>query len=410
VEPGVAAADTASERRLERIAGRLQRLSEELAGFWKTHGPDRKHGGFFGTLDRTGRATAPADKGLVQQARHLFAMTLWYQRREPTPEVRALADDLYGFITRAFRDADGEFFFSASESGAPVDRTKVLYAQAFAIYGLTAYGRAFHVREATEQALACFRSFDARAHDAVDRGYLAPGDPPWLTPGAAKETNTHLHLLEALSSLYEATRDPLVRSRLEELLAVFLERIVQPDGHAAQDFSKNWQPFGAPAVSYGHDLEASWLLFEAERALAAGGATNDAGRAQKLREVARRLGENSVAPGYDASAGGFFEQGPPGARPVKLEKVWWVQAEALPALENLERLTGDAAHLARLERTLDFIEQKQRDPEYGGWYSGILPDGSLGSQGSTKGSAWKASYHELRALVFTEDRLRSRLR
>jgi mannobiose 2-epimerase len=392
--------------RLEAIAGRLHVLSDEFSAFWKTHGPDRVHGAFHGTLDRQGRPTAPTDKGLIQEARHLWSMSLWYQRREPTPEVKALADGLYTFLVRNFRDADAEFFFSVSQEGTPVDRSKVLYAQAFAIYALTAYGRAFHVPDATAQALACFRSFDARAHDAEHGGYRVPGDPPWLTPGAAKETNTHLHLLESLSSLFEATHDRLLQDRVEELIDLFLGRIVQPDGHAAKDFSNDWQPFGPAAVSYGHDLETSWLLLEAVRALGPGDARQRE-RTTRAERAARRLAENSVALGFDPDQGGFFEEGPPGGPPSKLEKVWWVQAEALPALEGLHRLTNDASHLGRLERTLDFIEQKQRDREYGGWYWGILPDGSLGPHGSNKGSAWKASYHELRALVFTEDRLRA---
>jgi len=387
--------------RLAAVARRLDALAVEFQAFWQEHGPDRKNGGFHGTLDRAGQKKAPTTKGVIQQARHLYSMSLWYERRGQRPEVKALADDLYAFVRRSFRDADGEYFFTVDETGAPTDKKKVLYAQAFAIYALSTYGRVFGVKEATLEALTCFRSIDRRAHDAKFGGYDQTNDPAWLSKGAAKETNTHLHLMEAFAALHEATRDPLAGERALELVRLFEERIVQREGYAAKEFLADFTPFGTPAVSYGHDLETSWLLLDTARAL---GRPDD----PLVQDVARRLGVASSAAGFDAQRGGFFEEGPPGKAAVLRDKIWWIQAEALPASFRLYELTGDAVHLERLERTLDFIEQHQRDREHGGWFWGIREDGSLGERGDDKGGEWKASYHELRALVLTADWIRAR--
>jgi mannobiose 2-epimerase len=99
--------------------------------------------------------------------------------------------------------------------------------------------------------------------------------------------------------------------------------------------------------------------------------------------------------------GGYFEQGKPGAKPTRLDKVWWVQAEALAGLWRLYQLTGDPTQLERLEHTLGWIEQHQRDRTYGEWHSTIATDGSADPHAHQKGSEWKASYHNVRAMVFT---------
>jgi mannose/cellobiose epimerase-like protein (N-acyl-D-glucosamine 2-epimerase family) len=83
-----------------------------------------------------------------------------------------------------------------------------------------------------------------------------------------------------------------------------------------------------------------------------------------------------------------------------------VQAEALPGLWRLYRLTGEQRQLQRLERTLEFIELHQRDQQFGEWYWDTNPNGSRGPHRSDKGGEWKASYHGVRALVFTSDFMR----
>jgi mannobiose 2-epimerase len=247
--------------------------------------------------------------------------------------------------------------------------------------------------------MKCFRAIDRRAHDAEYGGYDQRNDPGWLAPGAEKGTNTHIHVLESFTELYRATRDGAVKARLEELVEVVATKIVQPAGYAHKEFERDWTPHAEPVASYGHDLETVWLLIDALDAL---GREHD----EVVLGAARRLGEQAAHDGYDAKLGGYFEEGPPGGAPAKLEKVWWVQAEALAGLWWTYRLTGDASYLDRLEGTLGFIETRQRDPEHGEWFFGVNPDGSLGPRGDNKGEEWKTGYHALRALVFLGDWIR----
>jgi mannobiose 2-epimerase len=383
--------------RIRGQQGRIDALAADLVAFWKEHGPDRELGGFHGTLDREGRPKPPTDKGLVQQARHLWTFSMWHRRREATSEVRALADGAYRFLVAHFRDPkDGEFVFKVDRAGKVVDPRKQLYAESFAIFALSEYAAAFGVAEAREHALACFRAIDARAHDAEHGGYDQRDDPGWMTKGAEKETNTHIHLLEAFTALFRLTRDPVVGSRLDELARVVATRIVQPAGYAQKELLRDWRPFGDPAVSYGHDLETAWLLLDAADAL---GRPDDAA----IVGAARRMGEKSAREGYDPAHGGLFEEGVPGGKPTRTDKVWWVQAEALPGLFRLYERSGDSVQLDRIDGVLDWIERRQRDPEHGEWFWSLTADASARPHGDDKGEEWKASYHGLRATVFTSD-------
>lgn len=372
--------------------------------FWKVHGPDPLHGGFYGKHDRRGTPVENEDKGLIQQARHLWSFSTWYARREQTPEIKAVADSTYRFISQHFLDAkDGEYFYRVSRDGAKVvDPKKLLYAESFAIFALATYADVFDVSEAAERALACFRSIDRRAHDAAHLGYDQTGEPGWLAPGAQKDTNTHIHLLEAFTALYRQSADVTVRARLEELVKVVVTRIVQPSNYAHKEFYVDWRVHDKPVVSYGHDLETTWLLIDALDAL---GTPLEPAATQ----VALSLGKHSAEFGFDAEQGGYFEEGIPGGAVLKREKVWWIQAEALPGLWWLYRSSNDTRFLERLERTLGWIETRQVDREFGEWYWGINPDGSVGSRGDFKGEEWKAEYHALRATLFTADWIKAAL-
>lgn len=382
--------------RLAALSSRLAALAERTMAFWVEHGPDTAFGGFHGSLDRLGNPASPDNKGLVQQARQLWTLSTWYERRDPSPEIEALAASQYDFLVEHFVDAaDGAFVLTVSRDGRRVvDARKQLYAESFALYALSTYGRVFDVPEATELALARFESIDVSRHDAVYGGYDQRSDPGFKSPGSEKDTNTHLHLMEAFSTLYEATGDELVGERLAEVTELIADTLRQESNYVHSEFLLDWTPFGTPLVSYGHDLETSWLLLEAARVL---GRSDDPG----FLAAARGIAENSATRGFDAARGGYFEAGPPGGAATDFDKVWWVQFEAVNGLWWSYALGGDDARLTQLERTLGWIEATE-DAPVGEWFAMTNPDGSA-SGSDYKADEWKESYHPIRSLVFVED-------
>lgn len=393
---GPAPLEPALGQRLTELSNRLAVLAERTAGFWFARGPDPQLGGFHGTLDRQGNPVAPEDKGLIQQARHLWMLSTWYERRGATPALSALARQQYAFVRDSFVDeTDGAFVYKVSRDGSRVvDGRKQMFAESYAIYALSTYGRVLGDPEATSLALTRFASIDASRHDAQNGGYDQRNDPGTLSAGAAKDANTHLHLMEAFTALYEATADARVGQRLSELVDLFAEQLLQPSGYVHAEFSLSWAPVGAARVSYGHDLETAWLLLEAARVL---------GRASEpgVRAAALSMAATSAGPGFDPQLGGYFESGPVGGAANDRDKVWWVQFEALEGLWWAYELTADALYLDRLERTLDWIARTEDLPT-GEWFAITNADGSP-SGADYKSDEWKASYHTVRALVFLQD-------
>jgi mannobiose 2-epimerase len=319
-------------------------------------------------------------------------------RRGALDCTEELARSTRALLDRSFLDPkDGEYRYLVSREGALVDPIKFLYAQAFAVYGLCAYGQAFKEPEAIEAALRCFRSFDARAHDSRYGGYDETGDPEFVTEGAVKDTNTHLHLMESLSELYRASGDPLVKSRLTELVEVLTTRLQMKEGHVHPFFDVDFTPRGEPRTSYGHDIETAWLLVDAAQAL---GHSPSA-----VKDASVRMASCAVRDGFDTQRGGFYDVGVPGGRTTSFAKIWWAQFEGLLGLWWLHRFTGAEDARQKLVQTLDWIEGPQRDAEHGEWYFGVMPDGTL-QDPELKGTIWKATYHTVRALLFLQDELR----
>jgi cellobiose epimerase len=378
--------------RLQDMLVRTERLGHAIASFWKTRGPDPVHGGFHGTLDENGRPVDPRTKAVIPLARHLWAFTTWYEEKEQTPAVKAICDDLYAFLLKHFLDPQtGEYHWMTDAQGRLVNEYNCLYAQSFVIYAFSQYSRVFGHRHSLEQAMTCFRSIDRRAHDAKRGGYDQRQETFWVKGGAHKETNTHIHLMEAYTALTAAGGDPLVRERLAELLDLIADTLTQPSGYVHTQFSADWEPVTPPQVSYGHDLETAWLLFDAARVL---------GKAEDKTLCARivKIASLSGVAGWDAERGGYFQYGIPGGPVENTDKVWWVQAEAVLGLLRLFFLTRNSAWLEKTEKTLDWIERYQVNRGTGEWHDTLDRAGRLVGT-PLMGHEWKASYHTLRAMV-----------
>ncbi len=204
--------------------------------------------------------------------------------------------------------------------------------------------------------------------------------------------NTHLHLLEALTTLYRADPSPVVATRLGELITIQSNAVVRKDVGACTDqHARNWTPEleGAAArASYGHDLENIWLLVDANDALGLS--------SSPLIDLFRRLFAYSLRYGYDAAAGGFYDSGPLGAAADRRDKIWWVQAEALVSALTMYRLTGDAQYARVYLDTWAFTNTRQTDWTSGEWHPTVT---TAGAPAGEKANRWKAGYHNGRAML-----------
>jgi cellobiose epimerase len=382
--------------RLLSIDSSINKLGQQIYNFWMKNGLDKKYGGFYGTLDENGKSAGTSDKGIIAESRHLWTFSTWYEYKEQSKEVKDVCDNLYRFIITGFYDSvSHEFNWRTDEKGKVLDLKKRLYSNSFAILGLSQYAKVFHDRLAAEYALKCFRAMDKRAHDPLNGGYNQKKEYDWVKgKGAVKETNTQIHLLESFTALYEVTKDSLVKNRLEEMLQVVAFKLPQPSGYMRLQFKANWTPVNEPEVSYGHDLETAWLIYDAARAL---NKTSDKSIVNQVIKIASSSGTE----GFDSINGGYFTTGIPGKSVTDDHKTWWVQAEALNGLMRLYFLTGQTKWLDRIEKTISWIENYQVNKKTGEWYWAVNKKGHSVST-PEMGNFWKASYHNLRAMMFLD--------
>jgi mannobiose 2-epimerase len=380
-------------------------LQRAVIGYWYPGSVDRTHGGYAIASDESGRLVPTTHRMIVSQARMVWlSARLAREGYDPEGMKRAAAHG-YAFLKDRMWDAEqGGFYWEVdAATGRPTQDHKHLYAQAFALYALSEYFLATKERSALEIADTLVDTIERRAHDAEFGGYREyfardwspmPSDAPSPVGGTAgmKLMNTHLHLMEAFATYVRASNRPLARTRLDELIRIQSEAVVRKDLPACTDrYGRDWTPIldeVAARVSYGHDLENIWLLADALDA---------AGRppAQFLG-LYRGLFAYSMRNGFDDRLGGFFESGPLGRPADRLDKVWWVQAEALVSALTMYRLTGEASYADVFERTWRFVNERQTDWEGGEWHALVLPDGSHSGR---KAAAWKAGYHNGRALL-----------
>jgi mannobiose 2-epimerase len=240
--------------------------------------------------------------------------------------------------------------------------------------------------------------FDRKAHDDEHGSYLEvlssdwqqalAGDRFFGAPGG-KHLHAQVALLQGFTELYAATGESGVRDRLEEILQLILDKLIDAElGYARIHMSDAWQPLPPQLSSYGHDIEFSWLLDAAARTL---GRPED----PRTRRAVLALAEHTLRHGLDR-AGGIFWEGPPGAAPRNRHKVWWPQAEALVGFLNAYERTGDDRYREAFERQAAYVWRRCIDHRHGEWFDG---DGALRRMLAPKASQWHEPYHQGRACL-----------
>lgn len=382
-------------------------LFDTYLPFWCGPALDQKHGGWMGWLANDLKPDRTQPKGLIVNTRILWAFSAAY-RVKPLPLYKAMAERALDFLLHKFRDTKyGGAFWRLNDTGQVLEDTKKCYGHAFLIYALAEFYRAFGRETALESAKEVFTLLEHYAHDAKFGGYLEVRNRDWSeTVGDArlsdkdlnekKSMNNHLHVLEAYTNLHRVWRHPGVASRLREVLELFLSRILDPRTmHLRHFFDEQWT-VRSHSYTFGHDIEASWLLCEAADEV------GEAGRTRQVREVAVRMAEACFNEGLGADGALCYEGQDGGITDPGHE--WWPQAEAMVGFLNAHQLCGDGKYLAASVRIWNYIEHNLIDPVHGEWFWRIQPDGRPDAR-LPKVSEWKGPYHVTRACLETLRRL-----
>lgn len=386
---------------LKQFKSRVQKeLEGNIIPFWVNRSIDPA-GGFIGRMTNDGTILKDAPKGLILNTRILWTFSALY-RFYNKPQYQTLAKRAYDYIVGHFWDNQfGGVFWMLDCLGKPLEDKKQTYGQAFAIYALSEYYRTFKQNDALERAKSLFDITEKYMRDAENGGYfetltrdLHVAENQRLSEvdmAEKKSNNSHLHMLEAYTGLYDVWKNQLVGKRLEELVNIFIDHIISQNGktYCQLFFDEFWHP-KSDHISFGHDIEASWLLDRAAQVL------NKPKLLEKIRKVCLSLAESVYQYGMDEKRSLFYEADSTGI--INTNKDFWVQVEAVVGFLNAYELNGDEKYLIAALDIWKFCENNLIDKKDGEWFYKVDSKGSVVAD-CFKVSEWKCPYHNSRACL-----------
>lgn len=393
----------------EAINTLRKEVTEELEGnilpFWMNKMTDRERGGFYGRISGEDVLMPDEPKGAILNARILWTFSAAY-RLLKKPEYLATATRAKRYLLDFFYDKQfGGIYWSVDCEGNPLDTKKQIYALGFAIYGLSEYARATGDEEALEYAIRLFEVIEKYSFDAEKNGYVEALTRDWQPiadmrlsdkdENEKKTMNTHLHILEPYANLYRVWKDGRLKTQLKNLIELFVTKILDTQTYHLNLFFEDDWTNKYHLISYGHDIEASWLIHEA--ALVLGDETVLKQIEPVIVRIARAADEGLNADGsmtYER----FSDKGE-----TDRELHWWVQAENVVGHLNLYQHFGDEEALSTALRCWQFIKEKLIDCENGEWYWSRFADGSI-NRNDDKAGFWKCPYHNGRMCLEINER------
>ena len=399
--------------------------NEQLLDKWYPLAVDTVDGGFYSDLTYDFKIGENQDKMIVTQARHVWTNAVAAEYN-PSKKEEFLSYAEHGFQflrDHMWDEVNGGFHTMVTKKGAPIEGTKTAYGNSFAIYGLAAYYHASKNKEALDLAKKTFRWMEAHSHDSIYGGYYQildldgtplqrTADTPTSSNVGYKDYNSSIHLLEALTTLYEVWPDPVVEERVKEMLTLIRDTFTTEKGYMNLYFEGDWTlvsfkdaprdtilaHFYQDHVTFGHDVETAFLMLEASEIL--GNWQFDTTLVKGKKMV-----DHSLKTGWDKELGGFYDggyyfKGEDSITIVNHHKNWWTQAEGLNSLLLMDSyFPNDSMHYrAHFDKLWEYTNTYLMDKEHGGWYAWGV-DTRPETKNDLKGHVWKSAYHNYRALA-----------
>ena len=380
-----------------------QELTTELQNilqYWMQYTIDVQKGGFYGSVDNDNKPINGSSKGIVLNARILWAFSAAYNFTQDKKYL-LMAARAHHYINQHFVDQEyAGVYWSVDADGVMLNGRKQIYGNAFCLYGLSEYYLAVNDPVVLETAIAFFGLIEDKSFDEKRKGYFEAFDRDWqplndlrLSPKDANEKktmNTHLHIIEAYANLYRAWPDDLLKERIVQLLDVFDEYMIdEVSGHLILFFDEEWNA-KPNVISYGHDIEAAWLLQQCAEMI------GDTYRTNKMKQHALRITAAAME-GMDTDGSLWYEYEPQ-QKIMRKEKHWWPQAEAMVGFFNAYQLTGDSSFLEHSFNSWAFAKKYLLDKKSGEWFWGVKENTEVMAT-EDKAGFWKCPYHNSRACM-----------
>ena len=369
-----------------------------ILSWWQNNMLDDENGGFFGSVNNQNQVDGAAAKGIVLNSRICWAFSAAYLHfgHDAYFQVAKMA---FSFIQDFFIDKEyGGVFWSVDVKGNMLDSRKQIYGLAFTIYALAEYYRAVRDEEALSTAINLFTVIEQYSFDPINSGYIEAFARDWSATAdlrisakddnEKKTMNTHLHIIEAYANLFTVWPNDALKKKICSLLENFQQYMINPQNNHLNLFMDESWKVQAGVISYGHDVEAAWLLEECARI------TGETTYIEKFKNISIQL-IRAASEGWDKEGGGLWYEFEPATGQLIQEKHWWPQAEAMVGYLNAYQLTGQQYYLQQSLLSFNFIKAHLKDYKNGEWFWGIYKNGSLIDK--EKAGFWKCPYHNSRA-------------
>jgi mannobiose 2-epimerase len=259
-------------KQLFRLKTELKIELENILDYWSEHTIDPKNGGFIGEIDSNEYKNFDAEKGAVLNARILWSFSAAYSISKDDAHKK-IAKNAFEFVLKYFYDLEfGGIYWSINADASPKDTKNQIYALAFVIYGMAEYYEISNDEKALTFSVLLYKRIKKHSYDPINKGYFEALTRDWqpiedlrLSDKDANEKktmNTHLHIIEAYANLYKVWENKTLKNDITELLEVIETHFINKEtGHLRLFFDENWieKP---DVISYGHDIEAAWLLLQ----------------------------------------------------------------------------------------------------------------------------------------------------
>lgn len=372
-------------------------LENNILRFWIDKMTDNEKGGYYGEIDGHDRIVLNADKGAILNARILWAFSAAYRVLQKR-EYLVAAERAKRYVIDKFYDpVYGGVYWSLDCKGAPKDTKKQIYAIGFTIYGLSEYARATGDKEALDMAVKLYHDIEDHAFDSVNNGYREALTRDWNViddmrlsdkdENGSKTMNTHLHIIEPYTNLYRVWRDATLEKQIRNLLDIFTGTLLNKNTHHLDLFFDDEWRGRRNIQSFGHDIEASWLLHETALVL------GDRAVLAKIEPVIRKIAA-AADEGLQPDGSMIYERWLDTGK-VDDQRQWWVMCECIIGHINLYQHFGDRDALDVALRCWAFTRDHLVDRANGEWHWSTDAQGHVNLD-DDKAGFWKCPYHNSR--------------
>ena len=383
-----------------QLKSELNSELKNILNYWCNNTLDNEYGGFFGRIDHFNKVIPKASKGIILNTRILWSFSA-ASNHFKTNEYKDICDRSFQYLKTYFNDETYKgVYWELDYLGEPKNKRKQVYAQAFAIYALSEYFKYSKNQEAKNWAIELFEQLENHAKDNEKVGYFEAFDSQWgaikdkrlseKDMNASKTMNTHLHLLEAYTSLLSIYENNKVRSSLKELIVIFLGKFLNAQNHYDLFFDEDWKKL-SNTVSYGHDIETAWLLIEAAKKV------GDKELLKQTEISAINIANTFLNEAIDID-GAIMNEKNLNTGVLDTDRHWWPQVEALIGLNYTYKLKNDPKFIDHSLKIWEFIKKYFIDSKNGEWFFRVDKNGKVYTE-EDKVSMWKAPYHVTRACI-----------